>query len=295
MKTHTDDYIAEEETRTREPIELYHMWRVAQTQTGGETMLDEHWSYTSYTDEISFGGRVYTPATLKRSSVVYDSQFEITNMNITAAHVMDPVLKYVAINPVDIIWIQVMKYYEGVSPEEASTIFVGQIKTVSFQGIVATINCVGFEHFLSQAIPKFRFQVSCNNDVYDSLCTLDIDNYKFVATITGISNEGMVVTADELDDQDDHYYTRGYIRWRDEFTNTESGYGRDHFRMIVHHIGTSATIRFKFNDYLAVGATVYLYAGCDKQLGTCKTKFNNILNFFGHPWIPIDNPATWTP
>jgi uncharacterized phage protein (TIGR02218 family) len=37
---------------------------------------------------------------------------------------------------------------------------------------------------------------------------------------------------------------------------------------------------------VAVGDRVRLTAGCDKRLATCKSKFNNIINFQGFPDIP---------
>jgi len=34
---------------------------------------------------------------------------------------------------------------------------------------------------------------------------------------------------------------------------------------------------------------VRLEAGCDKRMGTCQLKFNNLLNFQGFPDIPGDD------
>lgn len=294
MKDHTDDYIAEEETSTRKPIELYHIWR-GEASVSGEQILVEHWRYTSYSEPIHYKGNWYYPATIQRGTVTYDSQFEVTTLDINVAYLVDPVMKYIATNPVDMIWVQVMKYYEDVIPEEASVVFVGQIKTVSFQGTAATISCVGFEHFLTQRIPKYRYQISCNNDLFDDLCTLEKDDYEETATVTILDSAGVVINATEFGDEDENYYTRGFIRWRDAYTNPDTGYKRDHYRMIVKHIGQQASIRYKFNDFFKVGETIYIYAGCDKQIATCRSKFSNIVNFFGHPWIPTDNPATWIP
>ena len=47
-------------------------------------------------------------------------------------------------------------------------------------------------------------------------------------------------------------------------------------------------------DYISLGDDVIAYAGCDKLNSTCHTKFNNIVNFGGFPFIPSDNPFTGT-
>jgi len=40
----------------------------------------------------------------------------------------------------------------------------------------------------------------------------------------------------------------------------------------------------------APGDGFQAWAGCDRQLGTCASKFNNIMNFGGQPFIPA--PST---
>lgn len=37
---------------------------------------------------------------------------------------------------------------------------------------------------------------------------------------------------------------------------------------------------------------IYMYAGCNKLNTTCKDKFNNLHNFGGFPYIPVDNPTS---
>ncbi len=37
---------------------------------------------------------------------------------------------------------------------------------------------------------------------------------------------------------------------------------------------------------IQVGDTYSVYPGCDKNWETCKTKFDNMMNFRGEPFIP---------
>ena len=272
MKTHTNDYIAEEEAKKRKPIELYHIWR-----DGGS-----HWYYTSFGSTITYDSNDYEPATLIRGPVRYDTQFEVTTLRVTFGYLTDPVIEYIAQNPVELLWIDVRKYYEDVAPEETGVIFVGQIKNVTFQGNNADVNCVGFEHYLSQRIPKFRFQLGCNNDLFDSFCGVAKASWKTTTTITAVDTDGVVLTSADFALEDDHYFTRGYIQWG------------DYYRMIVNHEGDEITIRFNMPGF-TTGESIDAYAGCDRQLLTCHDKFDNVSEFFGHPWIPLDNPATWIP
>lgn len=274
MKTHTQDYIDQEETRKRKPLELYHIWR-----EGGV-----HWRYTSYSSVLSYGGNNFTPALIQRGSAKYDAQFEVTTLDVTFGYIEDPVVEYIAQNPVELLWIEVLRFFEDVTPEEVSVIFVGQIKNVNFQGNVGIAKCVGFEHYLKQRIPKYRWQVGCNNDLFDTFCSTDggpqADSYKTTTTITAVDADGVVLTSSDFGLKADGYFTRGYLKWG------------DYYRMIVDHTGNDITIRFDM-PYFASGQQVDAFAGCDRQLTTCRDKFDNVLNFFGHPWIPMDNPAQW--
>lgn len=269
MKEQTADYTAQETTKKRKPIELYHLWR-----DGGQ-----HWRYTSADSIISYGGNDFTPATLTRGPVKYDSEFEVTSLRCTFGYVEDPAIEYIAQNPVELIWIEVMKYYEDVVPEEVSVIFIGQVKSVTFQGNDANVLSVGFEHYLKKRIPKYRFQVGCNNDLYDSFCGIAKASWLTTTNVT-VDSEGTTLTSSDFGLQDDGYYTRGYVQWG------------DYKRMIVDHSGDDITIRFSMPG-LTSGESIDAYAGCDRQLKTCVEKFDNLLNFFGHPFIPIDNPAQW--
>ena len=102
MKDISASYIAKEESARRLPVELYHFWR-----DGGE-----HWRYTDGDVSVVFDGDTYTPATLKRSLTKYDAQLEVSTLEITASYVHDPVLEFLSANPVEIVWVEVMKGFK---------------------------------------------------------------------------------------------------------------------------------------------------------------------------------------
>ena len=129
MKDVSVSYEQEELAYKRKPTELYHIWREGTYMYG-----DEHWRYTSADYPITFGGNTFTPALVGRGAVSYNTEFEVTSLRCTFGYVEDPVLEYIGQNPVELIWIEVLKWYEDVTPEEASVIFIGQIKNVSFEG-----------------------------------------------------------------------------------------------------------------------------------------------------------------
>ena len=267
MKDVTQDYIDKEEAEQRKPVELYHFWR-----DGGE-----HWRYTDGDIPVTFDGDVYAPATLSRSLTKYDAQLEVTTLKIDASYVEDPVLEFIAVNPVEILWVSVSKLHRAQDPLEADVIFVGQIKNVSFKKVSVKVDCVGFEHFLRQTIPKWRYQPTCNHMVFDSKCTKVAADYKITAAVTLDSTKTKLTSA-TFDAQEDGYFTGGHIIFGDET------------RTITNHVGSVVTLMYKFKE-LEDNDSVDAYPGCDGKIETCKNKFNNILNHLGFSHIPVENPA----
>ena len=271
MKSQSEEYIAKEEGQERQPAELYHFWR-------GTT----HWRYTSGDVAIVYDGLSYEPAELERSQVVYDEKLEVNTMSITVARVRQPAMEFIALAPTELIWISVHKIHRDLETEETSAVFIGQVKDVSFQGTNAKVNCVGFEHFLKQIVPRYRYGPGCQHTLYDEFCKVVQATYTISATISYVSSDGLTLRASEIGAQVATYFTLGYVTF-----GTYS-------RMITNHYsGGNIIIRYPI-PYIDVGSSVSVSAGCTKTRAVCITKFNNLNYNLSFPDIPIDNPALWT-
>ena len=271
MKDVSADYIVREVSSQRKPVELYHIF------SSDESV---NWYLTSGDVEVVFDENTYLPATLDRSAVQYNSQLEVTTMSIQAGHITDFVVDYISVNPVEILWVSVMKLFRDQDPLEASVVFVGQIKDVSFKGIAANINCVGFEHFLKMPVPTMRYQLTCNLKLYDDKCKKVQADYKTTTTVT-LDATKTILTSVDFALEPDGYFNGGTVV-----------FGAD-TRTIVSHTGSNITIVYKMKE-LEDSNSVDAYPGCDRRIETCRDNYDNIINFMGTSFIPIDNPALRT-
>jgi len=279
MKDATQDYIDKEEASVRKPVELYKIW-------SGET----YWYYTNGDVAVDFeeapGG--YVPATISRGSVEYNSQLDVHTMKIQFAAIEVPVVQYIAQNPIDIVWIEISRLFRDQDPLEKSVIFIGQIKSVSFKGVSAEAECVGFEHFLKMGIPLWRYQINCNHKLFDAGCiagwTLTKEDYKVGPATVTLDATKTILTSATFGGYDADYFVGGLV----EFGNER--------RTIVAYSGNAITINFKMIN-LEDNDSVDAYPGCDGQIETCRDKFisSNIDNFLGFPFIPEENPARRMP
>ncbi|MBL4807957.1 MAG: DUF2163 domain-containing protein [Rhodobacteraceae bacterium] len=124
---------------------------------------------------------------------------------------------------------------------------------------------------------------TCNRILGDAKCGFDLSAGGIMAaTVTGFTDaRRMLFTA--VSASDSGWFARGYVRW---LTGANAGVtslikvdvnGAD-----AREIELWEEVRGK----VAIGDTAELVVGCDKRSKTCKTKFDNLLNFRGFPHIP---------
>jgi uncharacterized phage protein (TIGR02218 family) len=273
------DYIAKEEAVERKPVELYHLWTD-----------HEDWYYTNTDVAIYYGGVTYLPAVLQRGSLEKDSQLNATKLSIAFAYIEAPVVEYIADNSVELTWISVMRVFQDQTPIEAAVIFVGQIRDITFKGQQGQVTCVGFEYFLNKPLPKYRYQPQCNWKLYSTRCQINKETFADVygtikqsLTVTWVQSDGLSIACAGMVDHGYNFYKGG---------DAETQYTQSEKRMIAWSSGIALGFRFKFRN-LIVGDGITIYPGCDGAVNTCITKFNNIENFGGFPYIPMDNPVAW--
>lgn len=124
--------------------------------------------------------------------------------------------------------------------------------------------------------PRNGFQGQCNNRVYDSICRVAKSApYVTSTTVSSISTDGLTVTVAGVGGNPDAWFARGDIT---RATDGES-------RMIVAQVGAVLTLQAPFRT-LAASDSVTMAAGCDGWNGTCASKFSNIANHTGTPFVP---------
>jgi hypothetical protein len=145
-------------------------------------------------------------------------------------------------------------------------------------------------------LPLVRGQRLCNHVLWDAQCTapkagstLTKSNNEYATTLTSQTTAvGSVTLA-----------VPGWTRFGSPvvlidgfFTFGEVHCGAE-VRMCLSHIGFAITINAPFIGAVA-GVAVTAFPGCDHAVQTCRDKFNNVVNFGGHPDLNATvNP--WAP
>lgn len=122
------------------------------------------------------------------------------------------------------------------------------------------------------------YSPSCRAILGDDRCKVNLAPYTHSSTVTSVTNN-QVFTVSAWSGFVAGYFTNGEV----EFT---SG-GNDGLKMEVKEFANGEiTLALPLPYSIDVGDALTAITGCDKASDTCKTKFNNFVNFRGEPFIP---------
>jgi len=150
----------------------------------------------------------------------------------------------------------------------------------------------GVTRWLRHAIGE-NYTRWCRADLGDDDCTVNLATFTDIGEVTAVASPGTTSARYAFNSdlsEASAYYTYGLITWL-------TGANAD----LTSEVHAYANLNGRFRLTLAtpfdilVGDTFEVYAGCDKLRETCKTKFNNIINFRGYPDIPGTDSMYQTP
>lgn len=128
------------------------------------------------------------------------------------------------------------------------------------------------------------YQGLCDAAVGDARCgvNLAVAAFRGFATVTAVEDDHRVVVAG-LGDFDEAWFDFGSAQWTD---GARSGL-RD--GVVTHQRAAGGDVLgfgIAVGQWVAVGDTLTVTAGCDRRFATCRGKFANAVNFRGFPHIP---------
>jgi uncharacterized phage protein (TIGR02218 family) len=136
---------------------------------------------------------------------------------------------------------------------------------------------------LSIMVPGEVYQTSCRNTVYDSACTKKRSDYVINAAATS-ATDATRITFSHTMVQAAGYFELGTI-------TMTSGANAGIARSVKTQTTGSLTVLNPWPFPVASGDTFSVVPGCDGSQTTCTTKFSNVINFRGHPYIPVPQTA----
>jgi len=260
-----------------EPRELY-------TFTRGT----KDWLYTSGDTDIAYGARTFLAEPIKRSKIQSTQDIGQSKLKITTSRSNDFISNFLTDVPTVVISITVTRIHA--SDDDPAVIFQGRVLNVAHEENEAVITCQQNISLLKNPGLRRLYQTTCPHVLYGGYCGVIKSTYSIEATLdsidgTTLTSTGFIVSINA--EYDDDWLRGGII----EFVNN----GVTDKRFITDHTNSSGTIVLNLSlQDAAVGSTVTVYPGCNRDATTCSGKFSNIENYGGFPYIPSKNPMDGT-
>ncbi len=242
--------------------------------------------YTSSEGDIEFNGFTWLARTINRGTFGKHVESESTTLDIKIPSTDAIASRYIGIQPADRLDVIVSRIHEKMSPPTSILLFRGYVTSAAFKDEECTLILKPFNEIFQRQMPRQTFQGLCNHVHYDGRC--GVSEAAAPNRLTGLvisqTNSGEVINiagAGLIVDNKSpsQAFKGGFVRKLDS----------SDFRMILDQDGDNLTLLLPFSISV-LGTTVVLQRGCDRSVGTCLAKYDNVINYGGFPHVPAINP-----
>lgn len=174
------------------------------------------------------------------------------------------------------------------APDQRVLIRAGSLGEVRRAGQAFTAEVRGLAEQLQQPSGRL-FQYTCDADLGDSRCGVDLTAYRLVGAILA-ARSGRELIVSGLGSYLTGWFSRGLV------TFTAGANAGHAFEVKQYTASSDGTLTIELwqepRHRPQVGDAFTVTAGCDKRFDTCRSKFSNGPNFRGFPHMPGNDFVT---
>lgn len=252
------------------------------------TSGDRVWTYTATEAPQSHNGETYAPVAVGRSEIQARNELSKANLDIRVDAATD-FARYLMTKYLEQIVGLTLFEKNGATFD---TIWKGRLANVKPGTAEVTLSFESIFTSLRRPGLRARYQRPCRHALYGRGCGLNKDDFAIPGRLGAMSGDTIQVY--EAAGYPNGYFSGGMVEAPDGT-----------LRFILGHLGDTLTLSRPHDSLIELraqagwgvsyggqygGVKVILYPGCDRMKETCLSKFNNLANFGGFPYIPSKNP-----
>lgn len=238
---------------------------------GGEVM-----GFTDYDEDLNIDNILYKSSSgFTASSIILNSDLKTDNLEI------EGILNSADIKEEDVlsgkydfanIEIFIVNYKD--LTQGTMNLHSGIFGKVTLSSGRFIVEIRGLSAKLERSIAEL-YSPACRAQFCDDKCKADTKKFSKISTITKVIDERRFEDTNLT--ESDEYYKHGVVKF----------FGSIAFEGVVKEYKNKVVTLFTSPPYQIFAGDKYsILAGCDKTFPTCRSKFNNTVNFRGEPYIP---------
>lgn len=258
---------------------LAQCWRIERTD--GVTQ-----AFTSFDKPLTVDGITYKPAnSFSASQFASDTDMSVADVELLGALDSDDIVAADLLAGVyDHAEVELFVVDWGDLTIPKTIVRRGWIGTISQSGISFRAELRGLGQRIQQPVID-SYSAECRVDLFSGKCGVNRAAFAVNAAVTSLTDGALGVAADnrvffsDTLGQAEGYFAYGELWWTsgaNDGRKTEIRAFKDGRIELWEPMGLD----------IAVGDTFTIHAGCDKAFSTCRSKFNNVVNFRGEPYVP---------
>jgi len=246
--------------------------------------------FTDHDRELEFESETFSPVS-GLSASARQKQPELQSQNLEAVGVIDSSL----ITHDDL---RAGRYQDAKVTERivdwfypfAGAIFtaVYWMESATYTGAHWEVALAGLTRRLHQRVGDL-YNRTCRWSLGSAACGVTLSSFTTACVVTVVDSSRLIFQSDNVA-QTDNYYDYGLITWT---VGANTGLTSE-VKTYTQTLGIFE-LQLKTPFDVAVDDEFSVCAGCDKLAATCKTKFSNLVNFGGFPFIPGNDKLLETP
>ena len=228
---------------------------------------------TSSSASVDFNGLTYEPTPIGRGKIVSTSQLSKAKLKVKMSLSSDFAASRLNPSVDDILNLTLYTKINGDAP---TVTWTGRLASVSAEGKVITLIFETVFTSMRRTGLRKKYQRTCPYSLYGKGCKADRTNFSDTETV--VSLDGPTLVFSNTGARPDGFFNGGLVEASD-----------GSLRYIESHVGSTLNLSRELTA-LHVGEVVLVAAGCNRTRSDCDTKFSNIENYGGFPFIPVKNP-----
>lgn len=241
------------------------------------------WGYTSTDRNMTFQSVVFRTIEggINDDGIRQTEDSTADLLTLTAPFDIDIAQMYRFSAPSQKILVTIFDHHFG--DNDFLVVWMGEVTGVRFKDS-AQIQCKNLSASLERTGLRKAWARHCQHQLYSQSCSVSRNAFKSIGQIDRIDGSSIGFSA--AIGKPNEYFSGGYIEWTTQYGLEQRGIEQHQNDSIFILGGTTG---------LVVGQELAVYAGCNRLLETCKSRFNNVLNYGGSPHMPGKSPFDGTP
>lgn len=245
-------------------------------------------SYFAYTDSdipIRHEGIVYEPTVIGRAGIESSGSLDRKALEIDITPRASFIQMYANFPPSVKVGLTIMQGHVSDGEEDYRVVWTGVVKNVNREPPYAKIIGEPLDSLMARPGLRRYYMYGCPHVLYDQrTCKANKNTLRLLLVPTLIGANFVRFASGWSGAIEREKYLGGYVEWTDNQGNTQ-------IRTAINFGNTEDEIIIGNTRNLDAGTELAFYAGCNRQTSDCEILHNNIVNYGGQPWIPLENPV----